>query len=206
MIGWLQGVVLHKQGNQVILNVGGVGYEISVPLSVLETLLQGREAALFIHHAQREDGQFLYGFASTAQRQLFRELIRVSGIGPKLGLLVLSGYSVEAFIGIVREGNTAALLKLSGVGKKTAERLLIELKDRVGGGFAGIAAVGESGEPLLEVAAGAAQEALEALIALELKPAEAAKLVDKAVKALPADADTAQLIKTALNLKLQGGK
>lgn len=202
MIGWLQGVVLHKQGNQVIVNVGGVGYEVAVPLSVLENLPLNQEAALFIHHAQREDGQFLYGFASEAQRRLFRELIRISGIGPKLALLVLSGYSVEAFIGIVREGNSAALLKLSGVGKKTAERILIELKDRMGGSFAGMGVSADGGEALPATGTGAAQEALEALIALELKPNDAAKLVDKAVKMLPAQADTAQLIKTALNLSL----
>lgn len=206
MIGWLQGIVLHKQGNQVIINVSGVGYEIAVPISVLEQLPQGQQAALFIHHAQREDGQYLYGFSTLAQRQLFRELIRISGIGPKLGLLVLSSFSVEQFVAIVRENNANALLKLSGVGKKTAERLLIELKDRVGGHA--VIASSTSGEESgsFSFTASAAQEAVEALIALELKPADAAKWVDSAIKQLPEAADTAAVIKTALQLKLQSGK
>lgn len=204
MIGWLQGLVLHKQGNQVIMNVNGVGYEIAVPISILEQLPQGQAAELFIHHAQREDGQYLYGFASIAQRQLFRELIRISGIGPKLGLLVLSSFSVENFITIVRENNSNALLKLSGVGKKTAERLLIELKDRVGGNSAFTSMAGAADTPL-PIGITAAQEAVEALMALELKPADAAKLVESALKQSP-DADTAALIKSALQLKLQSGK
>lgn len=204
MIGWLQGLVLHKQGNQVIMNVNGVGYEIAVPISILEQLPQGQAAELFIHHAQREDGQYLYGFVSIAQRQLFRELIRISGIGPKLGLLVLSSFSVENFIAIVRENNSNALLKLSGVGKKTAERLLIELKDRVGGNSAFTSMAGAADTPL-PIGVTAAQEAVEALMALELKPADAAKLVESALKQLP-DADTAALIKSALQLKLQSGK
>lgn len=204
MIGWLQGLVLHKQGNQVIMNVNGVGYEIAVPISILEQLPQGQAAELFIHHAQREDGQYLYGFASIAQRQLFRELIRISGIGPKLGLLVLSSFSVENFIAIVRENNSNALLKLSGVGKKTAERLLIELKDRVGGNSAFTSMAGAADTPL-PIGVTAAQEAVEALMALELKPVDAAKLVESALKQSP-DADTAALIKSALQLKLQSGK
>lgn len=204
MIGWLQGLVLHKQGNQVIMNVSGVGYEVSVPISILEQLLQGQQAELFIHHTQREDGQYLYGFSTLAQRQLFRELIRISGIGPKLGLLVLSSFTVENFIAIVRENNVNALLKLSGVGKKTAERLLIELKDRVGGqsAWANVVSADELGAAPF---ASAAQEAVEALMALELKPADAAKLVENALKQAP-EADTATLIKTALQLKLQSGK
>ena len=95
MIGWLQGVVLYKQGNQVVLNVGGVGYELAVPLSVLERVHEGQEAALFVHHAVRDDGHYLYGFHTLEQRSWFRELIRVSGIGPKIALLILSGFDVE---------------------------------------------------------------------------------------------------------------
>lgn len=204
MIGWLQGIVLHKQGNQVILNVNGVGYEVGVPISILEQLVQGQQAELFIHHTQREDGQYLYGFSSVAQRQLFRELIRISGIGPKLGLLVLSSFTVENFITIVRENNANALLKLSGVGKKTAERLLIELKDRVGGQSAWATVVSAEEFGVMPLAS-AAQEAVEALMALELKPADAAKLVEGALKQAP-EADTATLIRTALQLKLQSGK
>ncbi|SUO93258.1 Holliday junction branch migration protein RuvA [Suttonella ornithocola] len=206
MIGWLQGTVVFKQANQVMLNVGGVGYEISVPVSVIEELHQGQTAELFIHHAMREDGQYLYGFSTLAQRALFRELIRVSGIGPKLGLLILSGFSVDGLVTAIREQNSAALVKLPGIGKKTAERLLIDLKDRVGKQVANINGkdLGESHS--LEFSNVAPQEALEALVALELKPSEAAKLVDAAVKVLGEEADTAALIKIAFALKLQGAK
>lgn len=202
MIGWLQGTIVLKQANHVIINVGGVGYEVSVPISVIETLTQGQTAELFIHHAVREDGQYLYGFSTLTQRSLFREIIRISGIGPKLGLLILSGFTVEGLVTAIREQNSSALVQLPGIGKKTAERLLIELKDRVG---ANAAAFGISTETAaLTYTAGAAQEALEALIALELKPSEATKLVDAAIKQLGDTADTAAIIKTAFALKLKG--
>lgn len=206
MIGWLRGMVVYKQANQVILDVGGVGYEVSVPVSVIEELHQGQSAELFIHHAMREDGQYLYGFSTLAQRALFREVIRVSGIGPKLGLLILSGFSVEGLVSAIREQNSAALVKLPGIGKKTAERLLIELKDRVGKQIGVLTGTEKGEQESIQFAHSASQEALEALIALELKPNEAAKLIDAAVKTLGENADTSALIKTAFALKLQGAK
>lgn len=204
MIGWLQGIVILKQANHILLNVAGVGYEISVPISVMETLTQGQSAELFIHHSVREDGHYLYGFSTLTQRALFREIIRISGIGPKLGLLILSGFSVEGLVTAIREQNSAALVQLPGIGKKTAERLLIELKDRVGANTTTFAINTEN--TTLPNTVGAAQEALEALIALELKPNEAAKLVDSAMKQLGEHADTATVIKTAFALKLKGQK
>lgn len=180
MIGYLRGMVLVKQGNTVIIDTGGVGYEISVPVSVIEQVSQGAEAALFIHHNVREDGHFLFGFTDLAQRQLFRELIRVSGIGPKMALLILSGFSVESFVRVVREQNSAALIKLPGVGKKTAERLLIELNDRVGKTFASVAA-GVSDETSGNHAA---LETEEALIALGYKASAAVSMVEQAQRAL----------------------
>lgn len=204
MIGWLSGTVLVKQANTIMLNVNGVGYELTVPLSVIEETSQGQALELFVHHAQREDGQYLYGFSTLNQRELFRELIRVSGIGPKLAVLILSGFTNEALVQAIREQNSAALIKLPGIGKKTAERLLIELKDRVGKHFA--VGVAGSDEVTLNVATSAAEEALEALVALELKPAEAAKLVDGAMQTLPEDADSATIIKAAFARKLQGAR
>ena len=132
MIGYLCGTVLVKQAGQLILETGGVGYELAVPLAVLERVHEGQEAALFVHHAVRDDGHFLYGFLTLEQRGWFRELIRVSGIGPKIALLILSGCDGEMLAQIVRAQDSAALVKLPGVGKKTAERLLVELNDRVG--------------------------------------------------------------------------
>ena len=131
MIAYLRGTVLLKQAGQIIIETGGVGYEVSVPLAVLERVHEGQEAALFVHHAVRDDGHYLYGFLTLQQRGWFREMIRVSGIGPKIALLILSGFDVDMLTQIVRNQDSAALIKLPGVGKKTAERLLIELNDRV---------------------------------------------------------------------------
>lgn len=195
MIGWLQGVVLYKQGNQVVLNVGGVGYELAVPLSVLERVHEGQEAALFVHHAVRDDGHYLYGFHTLEQRSWFRELIRVSGIGPKIALLILSGFDVDMLAQTVRAQDSAALVKLPGVGKKTAERLLIELNDRVARLPVGVA----SSQGIIRPAS-AKLDAEEALVALGYKPGEAAQLIERVGDD---DADTDTLIRRALQLKFK---
>ena len=167
MIAYLRGTVLVKQAGQIILETGGVGYELAVPLSVLERVHEGQEAALFVHHAVRDDGHYLYGFHTLEQRSWFRELIRVSGIGPKIALLILSGFDVEMLAQTVRNQDSAALIKLPGVGKKTAERLLIELNDRVARLPVGVASsqVGQSAlKAQMEIfiqAALARQEALD---------------------------------------------
>jgi len=95
MIAYLRGTVLLKQAGQIIIETGGVGYEVSVPLAVLERVHEGQEAALFVHHAVRDDGHYLYGFLTLQQRGWFREMIRVSGVGPKIALLILSGFDVD---------------------------------------------------------------------------------------------------------------
>ena len=210
MIGYLRGVVVVKQANMVIVETGGVGYELSVPVSVIEQLGEGREAALFVHHAVREDGHYLYGFTSLAQRQLFRELIRVSGIGPKIGLLILSGFSVEAFVRVVREQNSAPLVKLPGVGKKTAERLLIELNDRVGKQFAAVSATEISGgdtDMAHTPYSDAALETEEALIALGYKANIAAKMVEAALQDFASGEapSTDQLLRAVLKKQLPRG-
>lgn len=196
MIGYLRGNVLIKQGNYLILDVNGVGYELAVPVSVSEKISQGNEAALFVHHSVREDGHYLFGFDSMQQRIWFRELIRVSGIGPKVALLILSGFSGDGLSRIIREQNTAALIKLPGIGKKTAERLLVELNDRVAK-LPGISTV----QTNITIPASAQSEAEEALIALGYKPAEAAQLI---AKIADDTADTDTLIRRALQLKFQG--
>lgn len=208
MIGYLRGLVVVKQGNMTIIDAGGVGYELSVPLSVIEQLGEGREAALFVHHAVRDDGQYLYGFSTLAQRQLFRELIRISGIGPKIALLILSGFSVEAFVRVVREQNSAALVKLPGVGKKTAERLLIELNDRVGKQFAHVSAVGADGaQPSDRRCADVRLETEEALVALGYKPNVVAQMVEAAWQDYAADTppSTDQLLRAVLRQQLPRG-
>lgn len=204
MIGWLQGRVLYKQNDQLLINVCGVGYELTVPQSVMASAQVGEELTVFVHHVQREDGQFLYGFSSFLQRQLFRELIRVSGIGPKLSIVILSGLTPEALIAAVRAQESAPFLRLSGIGKKTAERLLIELHDRVEKNDLFLCDESESSRAPIELSA--SEEAIQALIALELAPAEAELWVKKAQKTLAEDADSAVLIKTAFALRLQGAK
>ena len=196
MIAYLRGTVLLKQAGQIIIETGGVGYEVSVPLAVLERVHEGQEAALFVHHAVRDDGHYLYGFLTLQQRGWFREMIRVSGVGPKIALLILSGFDVDMLTQIVRNQDSAALIKLPGVGKKTAERLLIELNDRVARLPVGVA----SGQGIIRPSS-AKLDAEEALIALGYKPAEAAQLIERVGDD---DADTDTLIRRALQLKFTG--
>ena len=197
MIAYLRGTVLVKQAGQIILETGGIGYELAVPLSVLERVHEGQEAALFVHHAVRDDGHYLYGFHTLEQRSWFRELIRVSGIGPKIALLILSGFDVEMLAQTVRAQDSAALVKLPGVGKKTAERLLVELNDRVARLPVGVA----SSQGIIRPAS-AKLDAEEALVALGYKPGEAAQLIERVGG--DDDADTDTLIRRALQLKFTG--
>ncbi|MBR1375309.1 MAG: Holliday junction branch migration protein RuvA [Cardiobacteriaceae bacterium] len=204
MISWLSGKVIHRQAGEIIIDVNGVGYEVSVPISALDNFVVNQEAQLFIHYAQREDGVYLYGFNSLEERKLFRELLRVSGIGPKSALLIMSGMSGAELLQTVKNGDTSALIRLPGIGKKTAERLIVELKDRFNSKAHSIKFDNQE----LATSANlpfAQSEAIEALIALELKPQEAADLVAKAIKinAELEKADTAVIIKAALALKLK---
>ena len=197
MIAYLRGTVLLKQAGQIIIETGGVGYEVSIPLAVLERVHEGQEAALFVHHAVRDDGHYLYGFLTLQQRGWFREMIRVSGVGPKIALLILSGFDVDMLTQIVRNQDSAALIKLPGVGKKTAERLLIELNDRVARLPVGVA----SSQGIIRPAS-AKLDAEEALVALGYKPSEAAQLIERVGG--DDDADTDTLIRRALQLKFTG--
>ncbi len=133
MIGRLRGVLVWKQPPGLMIDAHGVGYELEASLTTFQILPEvGAEITLHTHLAVREDAHTLYGFAHLAERALFRELIRVSGVGPRLALLILSGMSVELFGRCVRDGDATSLTRLPGIGKKTAERLIIELRDRIG--------------------------------------------------------------------------
>ena len=174
--------------------VGGGGYEVEAPMSTFYTLPPvGRELKLLTHLVVREDAHVLYGFATGEERHLFRDLLRVTGVGPKLALAILSGSSVEAFTQCVLAQDAAALTKIPGVGRKTAERLLVEMRDRMqAAAQASGMAVPAAGGAL---AGGAQAEALSALVALGYKPAEAARLL-QGVRA--PDATTEDLIRGAL--------
>ncbi len=140
MIGFLRGVLLHKTPQELILDVGGVGYRVLVPISTFCRLGdQGAQAQLLIHTHVREDQLVLYGFATPAELELFEKLISVSGVGPKVALGVLSGIEAEDLVQAIRGNDVARLTRVPGVGKKTAERLILELKDKIAGLHGGTA-------------------------------------------------------------------
>ncbi len=202
MIGRLRGRLIHKQPPALMLEVGGVGYELEAPLSVFYGLPElGAEATLYTHLAVREDAHTLYAFATLAERALFRSLIKVSGIGARLALAILSGMSVDAFARCLEAGDTVALTRLPGIGKKTAERLLVEMRDRVGALELGAEFAPRPGSGQApRLAASAADDAVAALTTLGYKPLDAVKMV-KAVDAdgLPSE----ELIRRALAATLR---
>ncbi|MFI3138125.1 MAG: Holliday junction branch migration protein RuvA [Methylococcaceae bacterium] len=180
MIGSLRGKLLAKMPPWLTLDVQGVGYELEAPMMTFYTLPNiGEEVFLHTHLVVREDAQALFGFATLADRALFRSLIKVSGVGPKLALTILSGQSAEEFHRCIQNNDTQALVRLPGVGKKTAERLVIEMRDRL----PEAGAVADSSSPPVVGAAPVAyvanprQEAISALCSLGYKPADASKMV-----------------------------
>ncbi len=133
MIGFLRGRLVLKRPPELLLDVGGIGYEVQVPMTTLFDLPQvGEEVTLLTHFVVREDAQLLYGFREEADRRLFRDLIKVSGVGPKLALALLSGLDARAFAQCLQRDDVATLVALPGVGRKTAERLLVEMRDKAG--------------------------------------------------------------------------
>lgn len=174
MIGRLQGQLIEKQPPVLVVDVQGVGYELEAPMSTFYKVTLGAPVTLFVHQVVREDANLLYGFASREERDLFRSLLKVNGVGPKLALAILSGMEADAFAACVRQNDVATLTRIPGVGKKTAERLVIEMRDRVGDGPAGL--------PMLNgiaVPASPERDAITALIALGYKAAEAERAVGK---------------------------
>lgn len=188
MIGRLTGIVAAKAPPQVLVDVQGVGYELDVPMSTFYNLpALGERTTLLTHFVVREDAQALYGFLTAGERDAFRELVRVSGIGPRTALSVLSGLSVADLADAVTRQDGARLVKVPGIGKKTAERLLLELKGKLGaaldGAAAGAAPAAESGT-----------DVLRALVALGYSEKEAAA----AVRQLPAGTGVSDGIRLAL--------
>jgi Holliday junction DNA helicase RuvA len=193
MIGFLRGKIAVKQPPLVVLDVNGVGYELEAPMSTYYGLAAvGAEVTLFTHLVVREDAHTLYGFATEQERRLFRSLLKISGVGPRIAIGILSGISVDAFQRCVESQDVAVLTRIPGVGRKTAERLLIEMRDRVHVLGESIAVVPVANGPAESSPKG---EAYGALIALGYKPAEATKLI-KSVDA--ANATTEDIIRRAL--------
>ncbi|AVU35799.1 TPA: Holliday junction branch migration protein RuvA [Serratia marcescens] len=204
MIGRLRGNILEKQPPLVLLEANGVGYEVHMPMTCFYELPElGQEAIVFTHFVVREDAQLLYGFNDKQERALFRELIKVNGVGPKLALAILSGMSAQQFVSAVEREEITALVKLPGVGKKTAERLVVEMKDRFKG-LNGDLFNSSSEISLPSVAdkapdVDAEAEAVSALVALGYKPQEASRMVSKIAKP---GADCETLIRDALRAAL----
>jgi len=173
VIGFLRGRLAAKHPPQLLIDVGGVGYEVEAPMSTFYGLpAVGETLTLLTHLVVREDAHILFGFATEEERQLFRNLLRISGIGAKMALGILSGITVEGFVRCVRTEDTASLVKVPGIGKKTAERLIIEMRDRLDA-----ATPGSPGRPGAGGLAGAQDEAFGALVALGYKPAEATRML-----------------------------
>lgn len=201
MIGRIRGVLVYKQPPDILVEVGGVGYEIQVPMTTLFQLPElGSEVSLVTHFVVREDAQLLYGFIDEQDRSLFRQLIKVSGVGPKLALTILSGMDSLSFARCVQRDDISSLIALPGVGKKTAERLLVEMRDKLKdwlvqpeGGSVGVALA-----PVVDIVA----DAESALVALGYKPQDASRVV----AAVNDDdvVDSEQLIRLALKSMVSG--
>ena len=178
MIGRLRGTLAEKQPPHLLLDVGGVGYEVEVPMTTLYRLPpQGEIVTLHTHLVVREDAHLLYGFGEKRERELFRELIRLNGVGPKLALALMSSLEVDELVRCVQAQDTVALVKVPGVGKKTAERLLVELKDRFKA-WENLPAIAPLVLPnQASVAASAEADAVSALVSLGFKPQEASRAV-----------------------------
>ena len=173
MIGRLKGNVVDILANVVLLDVNGIGYEIEVTSTTLTNLQESdTETIIFTHFVVREDAHSLYGFANQEERDLFRNLIKVNGIGPKLGLTILSSIGPERFIAYVSERDVTAITSIPGVGKKTAERLVLDLKDKLVNGFQTVVPMSPAGNESF-------QEAKLALVSLGYKPTEASKVLEQ---------------------------
>jgi Holliday junction DNA helicase RuvA len=194
MIGTLAGVLAFKSPPHLLLEVGGVGYELEAPMSTFYTLPPvGERTRLLTHLVVREDAHVLYGFASHEERTLFRNLLKVSGVGPRIALAILSGGTSATFARAVREHDAAALTRIPGVGRKIAERLIVEMRDRIDEPEVTSGQAADAGA----AARGAEAEAHGALVSLGYKPGEATRLI-KGIGLEAVDLSTEELIRRAL--------
>ncbi|OCG39794.1 Holliday junction branch migration protein RuvA [Gilliamella sp. Bif1-4] len=202
MIGRLRGTIIEKQPPKALIEVGGVGYDVFLPMTCFYELPEnGQEVILLTHFSVREDAQILYGFNEEQERELFRELIKVNGVGPKLALAILSGMSAAQFISAVEQGEIKTLVKLPGVGNKTAQRLIVEMKDRLkrfGEQTSSVSSVADI-DSVQKSANQIESEAVSALIALGYKPQEASRIINKVINP---DMDCETLIREALKSAL----
>lgn len=200
MIGRLTGVVQEKNAPWLLLDVGGVGYEVETSLTTFCCLpATGDRVSLWTHLQVRDDGQHLFGFREQRERELFRDLIRVNGVGPKLALAILSGMDVDGFIRAVADNDTSRLVKLPGVGKKTAQRLVLDMRDRIDTAALGAVATAAPGAVRGGGSGGVRDDAVNALVALGYREQDAARAVD-AVGDEQDARSSEELIRAALQL------
>lgn len=198
MIGRIRGTILHKQPPHLLIEAGGIGYELEAPMTTFYNLPDcGESVMLHTHLVVREDAHLLFGFASERERQLFRTLLKVNGVGARLALAILSGMEAEDFARVVHEGDTARLTHLPGVGKKTAERLIVEMRDRLKDWQpAAITVTAASDDTEVDAVA----EAVSALIALGYKPNEASRFVHTVAEP---DMSSEDIIRAALKASVK---
>ncbi|WDE07230.1 Holliday junction branch migration protein RuvA [Thalassomonas viridans] len=205
MIGRLRGTLLEKTAPEILIECGGIGYEVTMPMTSIYALpgLE-QQAVIYTHFVVREDAQLLYGFANKVERKLFRLLIKVNGVGPKLALAILSGMSADQFVSCVAHDDVSTIVKIPGVGKKTAERLLIEMRDRLKDWQSDLLTPATDAMPLVSgdsntFVSDAKGDAINALVSLGYSQAQA----EKAVKAVfAADKGSEALIRDALKAML----
>ena len=199
MIARLSGTLLDKTPPYLVIDVNGVGYEVEAPLGVFSDLPEnGKQVAILIHHHFSQDSQTLYGFSTLGERELFRKLLKISGIGAKMALTILSGASGEELARYVSTADVAALVRMPGIGKKTAERIIMELRDKLEG--INIAAGGVSVAGGSPVSTDPATEASHALASLGYKPAEVSRMINAVAEA---GMDAEEIIRKALQTRVK---
>ena len=192
MIAWLKGELLEKLPPSILVNVAGVGYELEAPMSTFYELpAVGETVTLFVHMVVREDAQLLFAFSSRQQRELFRSLIRVNGVGPKVALAILSTLSAQELMQCMIDEDVTQLCKVPGIGKKTAQRVVVEMKDRLEKEFSDVALEASSASG---GKANDRNDAIAALVALGYKNTDASRVI----KGLPSELSSEELIRQAL--------
>ncbi|HAI15653.1 MAG TPA: Holliday junction branch migration protein RuvA [Gammaproteobacteria bacterium] len=200
MIGQIRGILIEKKPPEILVDVGGITYEIQVPMSTLYQLPDvGQEVVLHTHFVVRDDAQLLYGFCHTKDKTLFRSLIRVNGVGPRMALVILSGMEPDEFVRVVRNNDVTAMVNMPGIGKKTAERLIVEMRDRLSEWQA---SEGADSAPETQDSASTikvfSKDAEAALIGLGYKPQQAARAIAQVLKDNLEITDSEELIRLSL--------
>ncbi len=201
MIGRIRGILIEKKPPEILVDVSGLTYEVQVPMSTAYQLPEvGKELQLHTHFVVRDDAQLLYGFFQEKDKTLFRALIRVNGVGPKMALTILSGMDADQFVRTVRNDDVSAMVNMPGIGKKTAERLIVEMRDRLDewGGSESAATTDSS----VSLSSSISKDAETALLALGYKPQQASRAISQVFKENPEVADSEELIRLTLKSML----